>query len=173
MQVTRHFLLTTPPVADRKANTTDTGAVSFSHFFEQAKSEQSASLAGAQRMSPDNTQATNDTQILFSTAKHGPLGSPPGLQEARYSLLNQPGLTNEERIQIFMSSEAALAYVRNGPPEMAAKFPAYADAYSASFDPIRAIMSTVNSLASRYPNIAQVGNEWAASYQPTAAKITG
>lgn len=154
-----------------KADANDTSAASFGHFLEQAKSQYPSSLTQTQKVSLADTAAKNNVQIPFCTSRHGPAGSPAGLQEARYSLLNQPGLTNKERMQIFMLSEAALAYERNGPPEMAAKFPAYADAHSANFDPIRAIMSTVNSLASSYPNIARIGNEWAAMQKNVAAKI--
>ncbi|MHB9116647.1 MAG: hypothetical protein ACYC2R_00015 [Burkholderiales bacterium] len=176
MQVNNAFLASSTPANERKAGTA--GAAPFSQVFERAASKLSASgstpsgeTLPPQGKSPAGTQAVACTpQPLFSTARHGPPGSPPGFQEALYSLVNQPGLTNAERIQICMQSAAALAYAQNGPPEMAAKFPAYADAYTPGFNPVRALLSTVNDLAGRYPNIGQVGQEWAAAQGSVAAK---
>lgn len=180
MQVNNSFLATSTPVNERKTTTVDSGAVPFSQVFERAASKLSGLISNSpssmaalqpQEKSPVDAQTvTSAPQPLFSTAKHGPPGSPPGFQEALYSLLNQPGFTREERTQISIQADAALAFARYGPPEMAAKFPAYADAYTPSFNPVRALLSTVNDLAGRYPGIAKIGNEWAASQGHVAAK---
>lgn len=168
MLVTNSSLTINTPPSDQK---TPSGDTPFGQIFEQALSKPTASqpespptIAHSQEKAPISTQPTaSHPHIPFSTAEHGLPGSPPGFQEALHSLVNQPNLTNEERIQICVLSAAALSYARNGPPEMAAKFPEYAGAYSEGFNPVRALLSTVNSLAARYPNLAQVGKEWAAS----------
>ncbi len=180
MQINNSFLATSTPVNERKTSMAGSGAVPFSQVFERAASRLPGSTSSPTpsgeallpqgKLPVDAQTITSTQQPLFSTARHGPPGSPPGFQEALYSLLNQPGFTNEERVQIFMQSAAALAFAQNGPPEMAAKFPAYADAYTPGFNPVRALLSTVNDLAGRYPNIGKVGKEWAAAQGDVAAK---
>lgn len=180
MQVSNSSLPINTLALDRKTIATDSSTVPFNQIFKQAASRQSVLISDSiptvttsrkktQGGVSDEAQVIN-SQPLFSTAKHGPPGSPPGFQEALYSLLNQPGFTREERMQISIQSDAALAFARHGPPEMAAKFPGYADAYTANFNPVRALLSTVSNLAVRYPNIAKIGNEWATAQGYAAAK---
>lgn len=172
MRVTNSLLETRSSMGGQAHAPANASAVPFSKVFAQVASQQpplapatSPAKAGVREKSHQETAAVRENSApFFSMPEHAPPGSdmPPGLCEALYSLTNQPGLTNEERMQISIYS---LYLAKHGP--------GFEGIGTGSFDPVRALVAMANVLGERYPNISRVATEWAASYQPTAAEITG
>lgn len=94
---------------------------------------------------------------------------PPGFSEAFQSFINQPGLTNIDKLNICAAVGLAFASARGQlPPNLAAdySYPEFKKLHSSDFNSVDAIVAVADDLGTRYPHIAAIAHEWAASYLP-------
>lgn len=93
---------------------------------------------------------------------------PPGFSKAFHSFINQPGLTNVDKLNICAAVGLAFAAARGQlPPHLAARYSysEFKNMHSSNFSSVDAIVAVADDLGSRYPHIAAIAHEWAASYR--------